>query len=116
MLTERIKTAAKRLAELCKEEHGVEGLQLFFEIFDWCGDLHLEASDKANHPSHYQGDGITVIDVIHAFKLNFLTGSAAKYVLRGGKKDGNDIVQEYKKAIQCLNMEIDRIVKEEEGV
>ena len=43
--------------------------------------------EKINHPNHYQGEGLEVIDVIEAFNLNFNLGNTIKYVLRAGRKD-----------------------------
>jgi len=44
--------------------------------------------DQVNHPSHYRSNGMEVIDVIEAFKLNFFEGNIIKYILRHGKKNG----------------------------
>lgn len=70
-----------------------------------------EAKNKemVNHPSHYAGNGIEVIDVIDAFKLNFNLGNAVKYILRCGKKDSP--VQELKKAIWYLDHEVQTLEK-----
>lgn len=43
-------------------------------------------TERINHPTHYQGNGLEVIDVIEAFKLDFNLGNAIKYILRAGKK------------------------------
>jgi len=42
--------------------------------------------EAVNHPQHYQGNGIEVIDIIESFELNFNLGNTVKYVLRAGKK------------------------------
>jgi len=47
-------------------------------------------SDSVNHPDHYQGQGIEVIDIIDSFDLDFYRGNIVKYILRADKK-GNEI-------------------------
>jgi hypothetical protein len=66
--------------------------------------------DKVNHPPHYQGNGLEVIDVIESFGLNFNMGNAIKYILRAGKKD--DFKEDIQKAIWYLNREKERQNKE----
>ncbi len=63
--------------------------------------------DQVNHPSHYQSNGLEVIDVIEAFSLGFPLGNAIKYILRADKKD--DRLQDLKKAAWYLNYEIEKI-------
>ena len=59
--------------------------------------------------SHYQGDGIEPIDYINSHNFNFNLGNAIKYISRCGKKEGESIVKDLKKAIDYLNFEIERI-------
>lgn len=63
-----------------------------------------EYKEVVNHPDHYQGNSIEVIDVIEDFQLGFNLGNAIKYILRAGKK-GNKL-QDLKKAIWYLEREI----------
>lgn len=56
-------------------------------------DSHKEAVD---HPDHYQGQGIEVIDIIDSFELDFYRGNIVKYILRADKKDNE--VEDLKKA------------------
>lgn len=60
-------------------------------------------------PSYYEGKykGIKAIDVIHDFELSHCKASALEYILRSGKKD--DEIQDLKKAINHLQMQIDFI-------
>lgn len=61
--------------------------------------------DPVKSPSHYIGkDGLEVKEIIYQFDLGFCTGGAVKYILRAGKK--GDEVQDLKKAIEMLNIEI----------
>jgi hypothetical protein len=57
-----------------------------------------------NHPPHYTVNGIEVIDVIDAFKLNFNMGNALKYLLRADRKGNKE--QDINKAIWYLQREI----------
>lgn len=63
--------------------------------------------EKINHPSHYQGEGLEVIDVIEAFNLNFNLGNTIKYVLRAGRKDSK--VEDLEKARWYISREITRM-------
>jgi hypothetical protein len=66
-------------------------------------------TDNVNHPKHYTSNGIEVIDIIEAFKLDFHLGNVAKYVLRSGKK--TDELEDLKKARWYLNRKIERLEK-----
>lgn len=63
-------------------------------------------SDLVNHPQHYQGKGIEVIDVIEGFELNFSLGNAVKYILRADKKANKK--QDLEKAKWYLEHELDK--------
>lgn len=63
--------------------------------------------EMVNHPDHYQGNGLEVIDVIESFNLGFNLGNAVKYILRCGKKD--DPVQELLKASWYIERQIQNI-------
>lgn len=80
---------------------------------NWVGIAAECASDRVEHPRHYtnQVPGIECWDVAQHF--NFNRGNAIKYVWRAGSKD--DAVEDLKKAIQYINHEIARIVKERAG-
>jgi hypothetical protein len=62
------------------------------------------SEEKVNHPLHYQGNNIEVIDVIEDFGLGFSLGNAIKYILRAGKK--GDRVEDLRKAIWYIEREI----------
>ena len=59
-----------------------------------------------DHPKHYQGTSMEVIDIIEDFDLNFNLGNALKYILRCDKK-GNPI-EDLDKARWYLSREMDR--------
>jgi hypothetical protein len=66
-------------------------------------------SDKIN-PSHYRGfsNGAEVIDI--AERLNFNRGSAVKYIARAGRKQGEAVIDDLKKARWYVDREIQRII------
>ena len=66
-----------------------------------------EDKDNVNHPKHYQGNVIEVIDVIEDFDLNFNLGNAVKYILRSEKKE--NFLTDLKKAIWYLEREVERV-------
>ena len=62
--------------------------------------------EEVNHPDHYQGNGIEVIDIIDSFELNFNLGNAIKYILRADKKGFKK--KDLSKAIWYLNRELEK--------
>jgi len=62
--------------------------------------------EAVNHPPHYQGNGIEVIDIIESFELNFNLGNTIKYVLRAGKKGNKK--EDLEKAVWYLNRELEK--------
>ena len=70
-----------------------------------------EDKDKYNdiigHPNHYcQGRKYEPKDVIRDWDLNFNLGNVVKYISRNGRKEGNSVLQDLKKAKQYLEFEI----------
>lgn len=63
-------------------------------------------SNSVVHPKYYNTGKIEVIDFILDQKLNFLLGSAVKYICRAGKKDPSTTIEDLKKAINCLEIQI----------
>lgn len=64
--------------------------------------------DIVNAPSHYRDiPGIECIDVTKHF--NFSRGSAIKYIWRAGKKDKSKEIEDLRKAIKYLEIEIARV-------
>lgn len=70
-------------------------------------------NDNVNHPSHYTYGKIEVIDFIEDKKLNFHRGNAVKYIVRAGKKDIANEVEDLEKAVWYINREIERLKKED---
>lgn len=54
--------------------------------------------DIINHPAHYTGGRIEVIDFIEDQGLGFHLGNVIKYVCRAGKKDPEKEIEDLKKA------------------
>ena len=68
-----------------------------------------------NTPEYYIGHKykIEARKVVEDFQAdNYNLGTAITYLLRAGKKDGNPIEQDIKKAIDHLNFELDRTESE----
>lgn len=53
--------------------------------------------DSVNHPSHYTGGRIEVIDFIEDQHLGFHLGNAVKYISRAGRKDPARTVEDLRK-------------------
>ena len=62
--------------------------------------------EEVNHPDHYQGNGIEVIDIIDSFDLNFNLGNSIKYILRADKKGFKK--KDLDKAVWYLNRELEK--------
>jgi hypothetical protein len=62
--------------------------------------------EEVNHPEHYQGNGIEVIDIIDSFDLNFNLGNSIKYILRAEKKGFKK--KDLSKAVWYLNRELEK--------
>lgn len=63
--------------------------------------------EKVNQPQHYSGDGLTAMQVIAAFKLNFALGNVVKYAIRAGRKPGEGALEDLNKALWYLQYERD---------
>lgn len=63
---------------------------------------------KEIRPDYYKSNGVETIDVIEAFDLNFNLGNVIKYVLRAGKKQGEEKENDLNKACFYLNREVER--------
>ncbi len=63
---------------------------------------------KEIRPDYYKSNGVETIDVIEAFKLNFNLGNVIKYVLRAGKKQGEEKEKDLNKACFYLNREVNK--------
>lgn len=57
---------------------------------------------------YYKSNGVETIDVIEAFDLNFNLGNVIKYVLRAGKKEGEEKEKDLNKALFYIGREIKR--------
>ena len=68
-----------------------------------------QPADNVNHPSHYTGGKIEVIDFIEDKKLGFHLCNAVKYISRAGRKDPARTVEDLRKAAWYLNRQIERL-------
>lgn len=63
-----------------------------------------------NHPAHYSGgwsNGAQVIDITE--HLNFNRGNAVKYIVRAGKKNPDNEIEDLQKAAWYINRELQRL-------
>ena len=65
--------------------------------------------DNVNHPAHYTGGKIEVIDFIEDKELGFNLGNAVKYISRAGRKDADKTVEDLRKAVWYINRQIERL-------
>lgn len=65
---------------------------------------------NVDHPSHYGGENnpYEAIKVIEHYNLNFHLGNTIKYILRAGKKNPNEIIQDLEKAKWYLQRAIEK--------
>ena len=59
------------------------------------------------HPSHYNQGKYEVKDVIRDWNLNFNLGNAVKYIARAPYKHPDRIIEDYEKAKQYIDFEIE---------
>ncbi len=71
---------------------------------------------QINHPEYYNSGGIETADFIDAHGLNFNRGNIVKYVVRAGKKEGEDALTALLKAQWYLGREIVRTGHEQEAI
>ena len=75
-----------------------------------CRNLKKENKENVDHPDHYlKSSGHEVIDVIHAWNLDFNLGNAIKYIARAGKKDPNKTKEDLNKAIWYIQNQINKL-------
>jgi hypothetical protein len=83
-----------------------------------CHATHVEpvvdeqpAHDPVSRPEHYDWhpSKVQCADITGAFSFNL--GNVIKYVWRAGRKDGNPVLQDLRKAAWYLQREIDRLEK-----
>lgn len=71
-----------------------------------------EANEITNNgntirPGYYQSAMGDVFDIADAYKLDMPLGTAVKYILRAGKKDKAKEIEDLRKAIRCIEREIE---------
>ena len=71
---------------------------------------------QINHPDYYNSGGFETADFIDAHGLNFNRGNIVKYVVRAGKKNGEDAMTALLKAQWYLGREIVRTGHEQEAI
>ncbi len=71
---------------------------------------HVTA-EAVDHPQHYGGadNPYEAIRVIEAWRLDFCTGNAVKYIARAGKKDLRKEVEDLRKAAWYIERRIKQL-------
>ena len=68
----------------------------------------MKITDNVNHPNHYcEGRKYEPWDVIVDWELDYLTGSAVKYLSRAGRKNPDKEVEDLQKAIAYIEKRIE---------
>ena len=68
----------------------------------------MKINDNVNHPNHYcEGRKYEPWDVIIDWQLDYLTGSAVKYLSRAGRKDPSKETEDLRKAIAYIEKRIE---------
>lgn len=68
----------------------------------------MKITDNVNHPNHYcEGRRYEPWDVIVDWQLDYLTGSAVKYLSRAGRKDPSKETEDLRKAIAYIEKRIE---------
>ena len=88
------------------------------EAAEWILEQHKINNEKISYdgktpPHYYVGKyyGIHAEKVVQDFDLSYNVGTAVTYLLRAGKKPDNPMLQDLKKALHHLNMEIEHLEK-----
>lgn len=76
--------------------------------------MQVSTSNVDTRPSHYGGESnpFEVIKIAEYYDLNFSKGNILKYLLRCGKKAGEDPISDLLKIQQYAQFEINRLQKE----
>ena len=69
----------------------------------------MNHTDTVNRPAHYTAHPSGVECIKIAMHENFCRGNAIKYIWRAGKKDPATEVEDLRKAIASLEVEIERL-------
>lgn len=74
--------------------------------------MKMPKNDAVNNPLHYQsdeGEQYEHFRVVRAWNLSYCTGCSTKYIKRAGLKNSSTVVEDLRKAIRYLEMEIENI-------
>lgn len=68
-------------------------------------------NDPVNQPNHYCKGGYELGPILYAWGLSHRRASAVEYIMRAGDKDASKEVEDLRKAIRNLEMEIEYMAK-----
>lgn len=76
----------------------------------------MKITDNVNHPNHYcEGRKYEPWDVIVDWELDYLTGSAVKYLSRAGRKDPSKETEDLRKAVAYIEKRIEVLESRKSG-
>ena len=67
--------------------------------------------DPVNSPDHYCKEGFELGEVLYVWGVPHRRASAVEYIMRAGEKDPAKEVEDLRKAIRCLEMELSYMEK-----
>ena len=79
------------------------------EMFEGLAEEDFDENNNGNtiRPRYYQSTMGDVFDIANAYQLDMPLGTAAKYILRAGKKDKAKEIEDLCKAIRCIERAIE---------
>lgn len=97
-------------------EEGDLVTEFHLQVQEPCGGTEESASNRPEgnavaHPSHYNQGKYEVKDVIRDWNLNFNLGNAVKYIARAPYKHPDKIIEDYEKAKQYIDFEIEYLTQ-----
>lgn len=71
----------------------------------------METNDMVNRPNHYCKGGYELGPILYVWGLSHRRASAVEYIMRAGDKPTTDEVEDLRKAIRNIEMEIEYMEK-----
>ena len=112
-----------QLVRIMEENPDIRRIRIVNERGDLVTEFHLQVQEPpcdteenvpnrpegnaVAHPSHYNQGKYEVKDVIRDWNLNFNLGNAVKYIARAPYKHPDRIIEDYEKAKQYIDFEIE---------
>jgi hypothetical protein len=116
----------EQLVQIMEENPDIRRIRITNEQGDLVTEFHLLVPEPCDteenvpdrpegnsvaHPSHYNQGKYEVKDVIRDWNLNFNLGNAVKYIARAPYKHPEKIIEDYEKAKQYIDFEIEYLTQ-----